>query len=33
MRFLRYVMVQGAAYGIDMGGFLLLLTFSAMAPC
>lgn len=32
MRFLRYVMVQGAAYGIDMGGFLLLLTFSAMAP-
>lgn len=32
MRFLRYVLIQGLAYGIDMGGFFLLLTHMAMAP-
>jgi putative flippase GtrA len=32
MRFVRYVMVQLVAYGLDMGGFLLLITWLAMEP-
>lgn len=32
MRFLRYLLVQGVGYGVDMGSFLLLITQLAMAP-
>jgi putative flippase GtrA len=32
MRFVRYVMVQVVAYGLDMGGFLLLISWMAMEP-
>ena len=32
MRFVRYVMVQVVAYGLDMGGFLLLITYATMEP-
>lgn len=32
MRFMRYIMVQLVAYGLDMGGFLLLMTWLAMEP-
>jgi putative flippase GtrA len=32
MQFLRYLIVQGAAYGLDMGGFVLLFTYLSINP-